>query len=179
VKLIVLDRDGVINQDSEAFVKTPDEWMALPGSLHAIARLSQADWTVVVATNQSGLARGLFDMATLNTIHDKMHRELAAAGGNIDAIFLCPHGPDDHCLCRKPLSGMFHDIAHRYDVPMQTVPAIGDSLRDLQASKAAGCLPILVLTGNGRRTLEKGNLPEGTSVFDTLSAAVEALLHDD
>lgn len=179
MKLIVLDRDGVINQDSEAFVKTPDEWMALPGSLHAIARLSQADWTVVVATNQSGLARGLFDMATLNTIHDKMHRELAAAGGNIDAIFFCPHGPDDHCLCRKPLPGMFHDIARRYDVPMHAVPAIGDSLRDLQASKAAGCLPILVLTGNGRRTLEKGNLPEGTRVFDTLSAAVDALLHDD
>ena len=179
MKLIVLDRDGVINQDSDAFVKTPDEWVALPGSLQAIARLSQADWTVVVATNQSGLARGLFDMATLNAIHDKMRRELAAAGGNIDAIFFCPHGPDDHCLCRKPLPGMFHDIARRYDVPMHNVSAIGDSLRDLQASHAAGCLPILVLTGNGRKTLEKGNLPDGTRVFDTLSAAVDALLHDD
>lgn len=179
MKLIVLDRDGVINQDSDAFVKTPDEWVALPGSLQAIARLSQADWTVVVATNQSGLARGLFDMATLNMIHDKMRREVMAAGGNIDAIFFCPHGPDDHCLCRKPLPGMFKDIARRYEAPLHNVPAVGDSLRDLQASHAAGCLPILVLTGNGRKTQDKGQLPEGTRVFDTLAAAVDTLLHDD
>ncbi|MCJ9708866.1 D-glycero-beta-D-manno-heptose 1,7-bisphosphate 7-phosphatase, partial [Bordetella hinzii] len=113
MKLIILDRDGVINRDSDAFVKTPDEWIPLPGSLEAIARLTQSGWTVVVATNQSGLARGLFDMDTLNAIHIKMRRELAALGGSIEAIFLCPHGPDDGCGCRKPLPGMMHDIAQR------------------------------------------------------------------
>ncbi|MFQ6687065.1 D-glycero-beta-D-manno-heptose 1,7-bisphosphate 7-phosphatase, partial [Bordetella pertussis] len=118
MKLIILDRDGVVNQDSDAFVKSPDEWIALPGSLQAIARLTQADWTVVLATNQSGLARGLFDTATLNAIHDKMHRALAQMGGVVDAIFMCPHGPDDGCACRKPLPGMYRDIARRYDVDL-------------------------------------------------------------
>ncbi|MFQ6712072.1 D-glycero-beta-D-manno-heptose 1,7-bisphosphate 7-phosphatase, partial [Bordetella pertussis] len=134
MKLIILDRDGVVNQDSDAFVKSPDEWIALPGSLQAIARLTQADWTVVLATNQSGLARGLFDTATLNAIHDKMHRALAQMGGVVDAIFMCPHGPDDGCACRKPLPGMYRDIARRYDVDLAGVPAVGDSLRDLQAA---------------------------------------------
>ena len=152
MKLIILDRDGVINQDSDAFVKSPDEWIALPGSLQAIARLTQAGWKVVVATNQSGLARGLFDMDTLNAIHAKMRRELAAAGGSIDAVFLCPHGPDDNCVCRKPLPGMFEQIGARYDADLNDVPAVGDSLRDLQASSAAGCAPWLVLTGNGAKT---------------------------
>jgi len=177
VKLIVLDRDGVINQDSDAFVKHPDEWIALPGSLAAIARLSQADYTVVVASNQSGLARGLFDMATLNAIHAKLHRELAQAGGVIDAIFLCPHGPDDGCSCRKPLPGMYHDIAHRYDADLAGVPAVGDSLRDLQAAAAAGCAPWLVLTGNGAKT-RQGELPPGTRVAADLSAVADALLQE-
>jgi len=177
VKLIVLDRDGVINQDSDAFVKSPDEWIALPGSLAAIARLSQAGYTVVVASNQSGVARGLFDMATLNAIHAKLHRELAQAGGAVDAIFLCPHGPDDGCACRKPLPGMYHDIARRYDIDLAGVPAVGDSLRDLQAAAAAGCTPWLVLTGNGAKT-RQGELPPGTRVARDLSAVADALLQE-
>ncbi|MCY1525161.1 D-glycero-beta-D-manno-heptose-1,7-bisphosphate 7-phosphatase [compost metagenome] len=178
MKLIILDRDGVINQDSDAFVKNPDEWIALPGALHAIARLTQAGWKVVVATNQSGLARGLFDMDTLTAIHAKMRRELAAAGGSIDAVFMCPHGPDDNCTCRKPRPGMFEQIGHRYDVDLAGVPAIGDSLRDLQASSSVGCSPWLVLTGNGSKTLAKGGLPENTRVCDDLSAVADALLQD-
>ncbi|QKH34892.1 D-glycero-beta-D-manno-heptose 1,7-bisphosphate 7-phosphatase [Achromobacter pestifer] len=178
MKLIILDRDGVINQDSDSFVKNPDEWIALPGSLHAIARLTQAGWKVVVATNQSGLARGLFDMDTLTAIHTKMRRELAAAGGSIDAVFMCPHGPDDNCSCRKPKPGMFEQIGHRYDVDLAGVPAVGDSLRDLQASSSVGCSPWLVLTGNGKKTLAKGGLPDNTRVCDDLSAVVDALLQD-
>ncbi|KGD98979.1 D,D-heptose 1,7-bisphosphate phosphatase [Achromobacter sp. RTa] len=178
MKLIILDRDGVINQDSDAFVKNPDEWIALPGSLQAIARLTQAGWRVVVATNQSGLARGLFDMDTLTAIHAKMRRELAAAGGSIDAVFMCPHGPDDNCTCRKPRPGMFEQIGHRYDVDLAGVPAVGDSLRDLQASSSVGCSPWLVLTGNGNKTLAKGGLPENTRVCDDLSAVADALLQD-
>ena len=179
MKLIILDRDGVINQDSDAFVKNPDEWIALPGSLHAIARLTQADWKVVVATNQSGLARGLFDMDTLTAIHTKMRRELAAVGGAIDAVFLCPHGPDDNCTCRKPRPGLFEQIGHRYDINLAGVPAVGDSLRDLQASSAVGCAPWLVQTGNGKKTLAKGGLPENTRVCEDLSAVVDILLQDN
>jgi D-glycero-D-manno-heptose 1,7-bisphosphate phosphatase len=176
VKIIVLDRDGVINEDSPAFVKSPDEWIALPGSLQAIARLRQADWRVVIASNQSGLGRGLFDMATLTAIHAKMRRELAQVGGAIDAIFLCPHLPEDHCTCRKPLPGMYQQIAERYDVDLTGVPAVGDSLRDLQACAAVGCAPWLVKTGNGEHTLAQGNLPAGTRVADNLAAVVDVLL---
>ncbi|QGD71659.1 D-glycero-beta-D-manno-heptose 1,7-bisphosphate 7-phosphatase [Bordetella holmesii] len=179
MKLIILDRDGVINRDSDAFVKSPDEWVALPGSLEAIARLSQSGWRVVVATNQSGLARGLFDMDTLNAIHIKMRRQLAALGGSIDAIFLCPHGPEDGCACRKPRPGMMHDIALRYDADLNGVPAVGDSLRDLQASASAGCSPWLVLTGNGEKTRAKGNLPEGTRVGAHLGEVVDLLLQNE
>lgn len=175
MKLIILDRDGVINRDSDAFVKSPDEWVALPGSVAAIARLSQAGYTVAVATNQSGLARGLFDTATLNAIHAKLHDEVAQAGGIVDSIFLCPHGPQDGCDCRKPLPGMYHDIARRYDANLQGVPAVGDSLRDLQAAAAAGCTPWLVLTGNGVKT-QQSELPPGTRVAADLSAVVDALL---
>lgn len=179
MKLVILDRDGVINQDSDAFVKSPDEWIALPGSLQAIARLSQAGWTVVVATNQSGLARGLFDITALNAIHDKMHQEVKQAGGRIDAIFLCPHGPDDGCTCRKPLPGMYHEIARRYDVDLRGVPAIGDSLRDLQAAASAGCSTWLALTGNGIRTRDKGGLPDGTRVCADLAEFADVLLKDN
>ncbi len=178
MKLIILDRDGVINQDSDSFVKNPDEWIALPGSLQAIARLTQAGWKVVVATNQSGLARGLFDMDTLTAIHTKMRRELAAAGGSIDAVFMCPHGPDDNCSCRKPKPGLCEQIGHRYDVDLAGVPAGGDALRDLQASSSVGCSTWLVLTGNGKKTLAKGGLPDNTRVCDDLSAVVDALLQD-
>ncbi|HLV28318.1 MAG TPA: D-glycero-beta-D-manno-heptose 1,7-bisphosphate 7-phosphatase [Burkholderiaceae bacterium] len=176
MKLVILDRDGVINEDSDAYIKTPDEWQPVPGSLDAIARLSRAGWRVVVASNQSGLARGLFTMDALNAIHAKMRRELAQAGGHLDAIFVCTHGPDDGCRCRKPLPGLFEDIATRYDISLKGVPAVGDSLRDLQAAAALGCAPWLVRSGKGMRTLEAGGLPEGTQVRDNLAAAVDEWL---
>lgn len=176
MKLIILDRDGVINQDSDAFIKSPDEWQALPGSMHAIARLNQAGYTVVVATNQSGVARKLFDMATLNAIHQKMHASVQQVGGEIDAVFFCPHIADDSCDCRKPKPGMLAEIARRYDVNLKGVPCVGDSLRDLQSGFLMGCAPYLVLTGKGKQTLEKGGLPPGTQIYPDLAAMVEALL---
>ncbi|ROT45938.1 D-glycero-beta-D-manno-heptose 1,7-bisphosphate 7-phosphatase [Pusillimonas sp. NJUB218] len=176
MKLAIIDRDGVINHDSDAYIKSPDEWIPIPGSLEAIARLSQAGWRVVVATNQSGLARGLYSVETLNAIHAKLRYELAQVGGQVDAIFICPHGPDDGCECRKPKSGMFLDIAKRYDISMQNVPAVGDSWRDLQAAANIGCATWLVLTGNGRKTWDKGDLPSGTQVRENLAEVVDAWL---
>ena len=176
MKLVILDRDGVINEDSDAFVKSPEEWIPIPGSLEAIARLSQAGWRIVVASNQSGLARGLFSMDALNAIHAKMRQELAQVGGHIDAIFICPHGPDDGCECRKPRCGMFHDIARRYDISLQGVPAVGDSLRDLQASSSAGCMPWLVLTGNGQKCQATGDLPPNTQIGANLAEIVDRWL---
>lgn len=176
MKLAILDRDGVINQDSPHFIKSPDEWIPIEGSLEAIARLSQAGWRVVIASNQSGLARGLFSMETLNAIHAKLRHELTQAGGHIDSIFICPHGPDDGCDCRKPRDGLFQDIARRYDMSLNGVPAVGDSLRDLQAAASVGCNPWLVLTGNGHKTLDAGGLPEGTQVRDNLAAVIDAWL---
>ncbi len=175
MKLIILDRDGVINFDSEHFIKSPEEWKPIPGSLEAIARLNQAGYRVVLATNQSGIGRGLFDMATLNAIHDKMHKALAQVGGRIDALFFCPHTADSRCDCRKPKPGMFEEISRRFSVDLTGVPAVGDSLRDLQAAAAIGALPILVRTGKGKKTLEAGSLPEGTLVFTDLADAVRHL----
>ena len=149
MKLIILDRDGTINEDRDDFVKSPDEWVPIPGSLEAIARLNHAGWHTVVATNQSGLARGLFDMATLNAIHAKMNRALGDLGGRIDAVFFCPHGPDDGCTCRKPLPGLLQTIGERYGVSLRETYAVGDSVRDLEAGVAAGCAPHLVRTGKG------------------------------
>ena len=137
MQLIILDRDGVINEDSDEFIKSPTEWIPIRGSLEAIARLHRAGWRVVVATNQSGVARQLFDLDTLARIHETMHRRVIESGGLIDALFFCPHGPDDGCRCRKPLPGMFHDIAERLHTDLQGVPAIGDSLRDIQAAQDA------------------------------------------
>lgn len=178
MKLIILDRDGVINADSDMFIKSPAEWLPIPGSLEAIARLNQAGYRVVVATNQSGVGRGLFDMATLNTIHDKMHKAAALVGARIDAVFFCPHTAESHCHCRKPKSGMFEEIATRYNVDLNGVPAVGDSLRDLQAGTALGTRPYLVLTGKGSKTFAAGNLPEGTQVFANLSAVVADLIKE-
>ncbi len=175
-KLIILDRDGVINFDSDQFIKNPDEWKPIPGSLEAIARLCQADYRVVVATNQSGIARGLFDMPTLNAIHDKMHKACALAGGRIDAVFFCPHTNDANCGCRKPKSGMFEEIATRYGVSLKGVPAVGESLRDLQAAAQVEAQPILVLTGKGHKTQATGGLPEGTLIYPDLAAVATALI---
>ena len=176
MKLIILDRDGVINADSEAFIKSPAEWIPIPGSLEAIARLNQADYCVVVATNQSGVARDLFTMPTLNAIHQKMHAAAQSVGAEIDAVFFCPHAAENNCDCRKPKIGMFREISQRYDVNLKNIPTVGDSLRDLQAGYMAGCTPYLVRTGKGQKTEEKGGLPPGTKIFSDLSAVVDHLL---
>lgn len=176
MKLVILDRDGVINQDSNQFIKNPDEWLPIAGSLEAIALLNQHGFHVAIATNQSGVSRGLLDMGTLNAIHNKMHRELATVGGRIDAVFYCPHAADDHCHCRKPDIGMIEEIGKRFSVDLKEVPAVGDALRDLQAFANAGCQPILVKTGKGEETLAKGNLPPNTLVFADLSEAVQRII---
>src|SRR5574340_1062805 len=176
MRLIILDRDGVINFDSAQFIKSPEEWKPIPGSLEAIARLNQAGFRVVVATNQSGIGRGLFDMATLNAIHDKMHKMLGQLGGRIDALFYCPHAADSSCACRTPNPGMLLDVALRFNADLSGVPSIGDSLRDLEASAAVGAQPILVLTGKGEKTLSAGNLPETTLIYRDLAEAVRNLL---
>ncbi len=170
MKILMLDRDGVINHDSDQYIKSPAEWKPVKGSIEAIARLTQAGWRILVATNQSGVARGLFDMSTLNAIHDVMHRTVIQAGGRIEAIFFCPHAADAHCPCRKPEPGMLHEIERRLNVPLAGVPFVGDSLKDLQAAVAAGARPVLVLTGKGRMTREAGGLPEGTEIFADLAA---------
>ncbi|MGB7598455.1 MAG: D-glycero-beta-D-manno-heptose 1,7-bisphosphate 7-phosphatase [Gallionella sp.] len=176
MKLIILDRDGVINFDSDQFIKKPEEWKPIPGSLEAIARLNQADYRVVVATNQSGIGRGLFDMPMLNAIHDKMHKSCALVGARIDAVFYCPHTAESNCLCRKPKAGMLEEIADRYNVNLAGVPTVGDSLRDLQSAVAMDALPYLVLTGKGLKTQAAGGLPEGTRVFADLAAVVAELV---
>jgi len=175
MKLIILDRDGVINYDSEQFIKSPDEWKPIPGSLEAIARLNQWGWRVVVASNQSGVGRGLFGMDTLNAINEKMVKSLTQVGGRLDAIFFCPHAADSTCNCRKPKPGMFLQIAERFNASLERVPVVGDSLRDLQAGVAVGCKPYLVLTGKGQKTRDDPALPEGTLIYPDLAAVVADL----
>ena len=177
-KLVILDRDGVINHDSDQFIKSPREWKPIDGAVEAIARLNQNGYRVVVATNQSGIGRGLFDMATFNAINDKMMELVFRQGGRIDAIFFCPCTAEQQCHCRKPDTGMFEDIAARFGVGLNGVPAIGDSLRDLEAAAKVGCVPILVLTGKGKKTKEKAGLPRGTKTFADLAEAVKFLVAD-
>jgi D-glycero-D-manno-heptose 1,7-bisphosphate phosphatase len=179
VKLIILDRDGVINYDSDQFIKSPDEWRPIPGSLEAIARLNHAGFRVVVATNQSGLGRGLFDMATLIAINDKMHKALAQLGGRIDAVFYCPHTADSACDCRKPKPGMLIEIGNRFGTELTGVPCVGDSVRDLQAAAAVDAQPILVLSGKGEKTLRDGVFPANTVIFPDLAFVATALLAGD
>lgn len=184
MKLVILDRDGVINFDSDQFIKSPDEWKPIPGSLEAIARLNHSGYHVVVATNQSGVGRGLFDMAMLNAIHDKMYRALSQYGGRIDAVFYCPHTPDDDCACRKPKPGLFLQIGERFGVELKGTPVVGDGLRDLQAGHAAGCEPHLVLTGKGealQAALQAGQAlppeyPPGTQVHADLATFADFLI---
>ena len=175
MKLAILDRDGVINHDSDQYIKSPDEWRPIAGSLDAIARLNQWGYRVVVATNQSGVGQGLFDMDMLNAIHDKMSRAVAQAGGRIDAIFFCPHTNADKCDCRKPKPGMLEEIAARYNLSLSSVPVIGDSLRDLLAAEAVLAQPMLVLTGKGVKTRDDPELPAGTLIFPDLAGAAAYL----
>jgi len=174
--LAVLDRDGVINRESAEFVKSAEEWQALPGSLDAVARLHGAGWTVVVATNQSGLARRKFSYRDLAAMHAKLERALATRGARIDGIFFCPHGPDDGCGCRKPLSGLYDQISRHLHRSVEGAVCIGDSMRDLTAATAAGGIPILVRTGNGRKTEEQLTPGHDIPVYDDLRSAVDALL---
>ena len=166
----------MINQDSDAYIKTPAEWIPIPGSLQAIAALKAAGWRVAVATNQSGLARGLFDADTLAAIHRTMHQALAASDAAIDYLVWCPHGPNDQCDCRKPKPGLYQQIAAHFHCNLQHVPVIGDSKRDLDAAVAVGAQPILVKTGKGQRAIAAGQLPAGTLIYDDLQSAVAALL---
>lgn len=176
MKLIILDQAGVINESSETFIKTPEEWIAIPGSLEAIARLTHAGYRVVIATNQSGIGRGLLDMATYNAINDKMYKAVNHAGGRIDAIFFCPHTQADNCACRKPGTGLFDEIMQRYGVNLTNVPAVGDSLKDLQAAATVGAIPMLVLTGNGKITRQSKEIPGDTQIFDNLAAVADTLV---
>lgn len=177
-RLIILDRDGVINEDSDAYIKAPEEWLPIPGSLEAIARLKRAGYRIWVATNQSGVGRGYYDEDTLAAIHDRMHRWVREAGGEIDGVVYCPHAPEEGCGCRKPRSGLIIQIEEALGRDVRGVPLVGDSQRDLECGLDRGCAPVLVRTGKGERTLKKG-LPhslEEVPVFDSLADYVEALL---
>lgn len=177
MKLLILDRDGVINHDSDAYIKSVEEWLPIPGSIEAIAQLSKAGWTVAVATNQSGIARGYYELAVLDAMHEHLRELVAGQGGDIGLIIYCPHGPDDGCDCRKPKPGMLKTIAAHYDVALSGVWFVGDSLGDLEAAKAVDCQPVLVKTGKGEKTLGK-TLPVGTLIFDDLAAVAAELIHN-
>jgi len=170
MKLVILDRDGVINYDSPSYIKSPEEWKPIPGSLEAIARLTQGGHHVVVATNQSGIARGLLDTAALFAIHDTLQRAALQVGGRIDAFFFCPHAADSDCACRKPKPGMLLEIGRRFNIALDGVHMVGDAQRDIEAAAAAGAKPVLVLTGKGKATRAAGGLPAGTQVFRDLAA---------
>jgi D-glycero-D-manno-heptose 1,7-bisphosphate phosphatase len=174
--LVILDRDGVINHDSEHYIRSPADWHPIEGSLAAIARLNQAGYRVMVATNQSGIARGLFTLEDMLQVHEKMNQKLVQVGGQIDAVFFCPHGPEEGCPCRKPRPGLLLDIARRLGVSLEGVPAVGDSVRDLQAARAVRARPILVRTGNGAETERLGEGLEGAEIFDDLAAFSHHLL---
>ncbi len=175
MKLIILDQNGVINKVPATYIKLPEEWIPIPGSLQAIARLTHAGYRVVVAVNYAAIGRGLLDMTAFNAINDKMFKLVQQAGGRIDSLFFCPHTETDQCTCRKPGIGMFEEITQRYSVGLAHVLAIGDSLRDLQAASKAGAIPVLVLTGNGEKTSQVGELPDGTQIFPDLAAVVDNL----
>lgn len=179
MKLVILDRDGTINEVNAAFVDSPDAWRPLPGALDAIARLNHAGWHVVVASNQSGLGRGLYEVAMLNAIQARMLKSLAAVGGRLDAIFYCPHSPDEACHCRKPEPGLFEQIGERFAVELQGAPNVGDSVEDLVAGAAVGCEPHLVLTGQGaayRGHTLGSEFPPGTHVHEDLAAFAAFLI---
>lgn len=175
MKLIILDRDGVINHDSDDYIKTPAEWIPIDGSVEAIARLHKSGWTVAVATNQSGLARGYYDRATLDAMHDKLRTLLSEYQAEIGLIAYCPHGPEDDCQCRKPKTGLLEQISQHYQQPLAGTWFVGDSLRDLQAAVRVQAVPVLVKTGKGAQTAQQ-ELPEGTLVFQNLAEAADYLL---
>jgi D-glycero-D-manno-heptose 1,7-bisphosphate phosphatase len=176
--VLVLDRDGVINEDSDAFVKCPEEWVAIPGSLEAIARANHLGYRVVVLTNQSGLARGLFDMGGLNSIHQKLVQQLGAVGGSVDAFFVCPHLPEANCECRKPNAGMLRELSERLRISLDDTFVVGDRISDIEAARKVGAKPILVRTGKGEATLDAANDADlrDVPVFKDLAEMVDQLL---
>jgi D-glycero-D-manno-heptose 1,7-bisphosphate phosphatase len=181
VKLVILGRDGILNAFRDDHVKEPDEWHPLPGALEAVARLNHHGWHTVVATNQSGIGRGMIDMASVNAVHARMNQRLQAVGGRLDAVFFCPHAPEDQCECRKPQAGMMLDIAHRYGINLASVPMVADTLRDLLAARAAGCQPHLVCSGRaaGLDAAQRDDIVRqvpGTEVHKDLPAFVDFLL---
>jgi D-glycero-D-manno-heptose 1,7-bisphosphate phosphatase len=176
METVILDRDGVINEDSDVYIKSPEEWIPIPGSLEAIARLNHAGYRVVVATNQSGVARGYFDLETLAAIHAKMEYMVQQAGGHLDGVFFCPHGPDDGCDCRKPQPGLLLQIAQQFKLDLPDSVVIGDSLRDLQAAMAVHAKPILVRTGKGEQTITQLDTAQAFPIFDNLARVVDHLL---
>jgi len=175
MKLLLLDRDGVINQDSDDYIRSPDEWIPLPGAIAALARLSKAGWTLAIATNQSGIARGYYSEDCMQSIHQRLRALVAAEGGELGLIAHCPHGPDEGCACRKPKPGMLLSIARHYQVETSGLWFVGDSASDLAAASAAHCQPVLVKTGKGERTLQ-GDLPAGTLIFQDLAAVASHLI---
>jgi D-glycero-D-manno-heptose 1,7-bisphosphate phosphatase len=180
-RLVILGRDGILNVYREDHVKSPDEWEPIPGALEAVARLNHAGWHTVVATNQAGIGRGMIDMASINTVHQRMMQRLAEVGGRVDAVFFCPHTPEDNCECRKPKPGLMKQIAQRYGIELRTVPMVVDTLRDLQAARAAGCEPHLVRTGRAAaltdaQVVEMVQQVPATEVHDDLSDFAEFLL---
>jgi len=177
LKLVVLDRDGVINYDSPDYIKSPDEWSPIPGSLEAIAQLNAAGYSVVIATNQSGIGRGIFTQETLHQIHDKLTANLSTVGGRIDFFAVCPHSPDDHCTCRKPRPGLLLQISQRFNCSLKDVPVIGDSYRDICAATAVSAKPILVLTGNGDKAVSQIKPEQGVTIFNNLAEAVVEILN--
>jgi len=177
MRLIVLDRDGTLNENPEDFLRSPEDWTPIPGALEAVARLNQGGWRVVVATNQSGLGRGLFDVATLNAMHARMHKELAAAGARVEAVFFCPHAPEEGCDCRKPAPGLFQQIARRMKVAPSSVVAAGDSVRDAMAASAAGCEAHLIASGPAAEV--GADLPAGTRIHPDLGAFADFILARD
>lgn len=192
MKLLILDRDGTLNRSRDDYVASPDEWEALPGALEAVARLNHGGWRVVLATNQSGVGRGMFDMVSLNAIHAKMHRQLAAVGGRVEAVFFCPHAPEDACNCRKPAPGLFQQIGERFGVSLAEVPVAGNAVRHVQAAATAGCPTHLLLTGKSehlRAHAQRGlvddlvalvpGLPPDLRLHDDLAAFADWLLAQD
>jgi D-glycero-D-manno-heptose 1,7-bisphosphate phosphatase len=185
MKLLILDRDGTLNRSRDDYVASADEWEPLPGALEAVARLNQGGWRVVLATNQSGIGRGMFDMASLNAIHTKMHRSFAAVGARVEAVFFCPHAPEDACHCRKPAPGLFEQVGARFSVALAGVPAAGNSLRHVQAGASAGCPAHLLLTGKSEHLRDArsevpetaiSGLPQGTRVHLDLAAFADWLI---
>lgn len=177
MKLVILDRDGVINQDSDDYIKSVDEWIPINGSLEAIARLNQAGYQVLVATNQSGIGRGYYDLFMLNAMHQKMHKLLAKLGAHVDAILFCPHTPEDRCRCRKPGTGMYEEIANRWGISLAGIAVVGDSRRDLEPAISMGARPILVKTGKGSKTISNlKNIGAKVEIYEDLAKAVEGLL---